>query len=125
MGKKANRSGGRYARERYRNESRARKNKRLREERHLKYIISIKKNSALVKDLIEQCTKTFNLPTKNNRHTYVLKRLIGTVNKQRLEKLLSGTIVQKEWYKKRKRTNILDKILLNTKISKDYLEVLA
>ncbi len=120
MGKKANRSGGKHARERYHSEFRRHSNKNEKQAKH-----AIRKEAGTIEkaeriSLIDKCVQQYSLPI--GRGTYILKRFIGTLNKKRLNALISGDLVHESWFQNRKASPILVKLLKPTRVPSEYLD---
>jgi len=107
--------------QRYTSENRWEKNKKKKQVKHkLKLEQQIKKVQ-LRNSIIQQCTDKYIL---GNRGTFILKLLIGTVNIRRMNLLLSGAIVEEDWFKNRTLTPVLEKLLEPTKVPKEYRRVM-
>ena len=70
--------------------------------------------------LIEEVMTKYSIKTK-----YALKRIIGTLNESRVRALSDGTIVSKEWFKSRKRTVVVSKIISDTKLPSSITSVMS
>lgn len=128
--KRRSRPGYKARYERYKNQLRYNKNKRLKTERHERKIekekVLYSKKNEIVSSLVEECHKRFKLGQTVAKAKYLLKRIVGTLSEKKLRALLdSDNLSGAEWFRDRRLTPALKDMLRPTKFPHALYELMS